>query len=117
MCSAKPHDGVANSLEDGYKEQNRSHAKHESGLIVTDVLWSLGLLVTTVSPAKADETSETWGLYYMGFILAPPGEHDWMMVCGGDALCQITFTTCYILRAYLMRKPTIAYFFLAYNAL
>ena len=24
------------------KEQNRSHAKHESGLIVTDVLWSLG---------------------------------------------------------------------------
>jgi len=56
-CSAKPHDGVANSLEDSYKEQNRSHAKHESGL-VTDVLWSLGLLVTTVSPAKADELIE-----------------------------------------------------------
>ena len=66
---------MANSLEDGYKEQNRSHAKHESGLIVTDVLWSLGLLVTTVSPAKVDEliemlfggewpeTSETQGLY------------------------------------------------------
>jgi len=33
---------VANSLEDGYKEQNRSHAKHESGLVVTNVLWSLG---------------------------------------------------------------------------
>jgi len=39
-------------------------------------------------------------IYYMGFILAPPGEHDWMMVCGGDAaLCQISLTTCYILRA------------------
>jgi len=40
------------------KNQNRLHAKHESGLIVTDVLWSLGLLVTTVSPAKADELIE-----------------------------------------------------------
>jgi len=40
------------------KEQNGLHAKHESGLIVTDVLWSLGLLVTTVSPAKVDELIE-----------------------------------------------------------
>jgi len=27
-------------------------SKHESGLIVTDVLWSLGLLVTTVTLQK-----------------------------------------------------------------
>jgi len=40
------------------KNHNRSHAKHESGLIVTDVLWFLCLLVTTVSPAKADELIE-----------------------------------------------------------
>ena len=58
MCSANPHDGVANSLKDGYKEQNRSHAKHESSLIVTDILWTRGLLVTTVSPAKAAELIE-----------------------------------------------------------
>ena len=40
------------------KEQNRLHAKHESSLIVTDVLWSLSLLVTAVSPAKAGELIE-----------------------------------------------------------
>jgi len=83
MCSAKPHDGVANSLE-----QNRLRAKHESGLTVTNVLWSLDLLVTTVSPAKADELikmlfgvsglkpAKHRAIYYMGFILASPGEHD-----------------------------------------
>ena len=67
------------------KAQNRSHAKHESSVIVTDVLWSLGLLVTTVSPAKADELIEcclgvsglkpakhtayiTWGSYWRHLV-------------------------------------------------
>jgi len=110
------------------KEQNRSHAKHESGLIVTDVLWSHSRSVGhDCVPCKSrwtdrnavwgewPETSETYGIIILdGCILEQPGEYDWMIVYGSDvALCQITLTTCYILRAHLMRA--IAYFFLAYR--
>jgi len=44
------------------KDHSRLHAKHESGLIDTDVLWSLGLLVTTAMQKRMNSSKCNWGL-------------------------------------------------------